>query len=420
MGEVNPYKETGNHRNTKKTTEEFVEQAKSVWGDRYDFSQVDYQGANIKVKVICPEHGEFWVKPLDLLHGHGCSACAGTRRLNNDIFIQRAKEKHGDDRYDYSLINYKNLSDKIPIICHKKDENGNEHGIFYQSPRNHLQGDGCPKCNRSFKKTTEEFIEQARKVHGDKYDYSKSVYVSNKTPIIIICPKHGEFIQKPLSHLQGQGCQKCYYERSGNLRRKSLGDFIRQANEIHNGKYDYSKVNYVNGKTPVTIICPKHGEFQQTPEKHINRGQGCPYCSESHMERDCAIYFEKNGIAYERQKKFPWLKYKQYLPLDFYLPEFNVAIECQGEQHYRQYDAFTGKRSLEEVTMRDELKNRLCKEHGIEILYLSHSLQIISHSDIYNKNNVFTSIKKMVECVNETKNTLFEAIVKDVITTLHC
>ena len=168
----------------------------------------------------------------------------------------------------------------------------------------------------------------------------------------------------------------------------------------------------MNNKTPVTIICPKHGEFQQTPEKHINRGQGCPYCSESHMERDCAIYFEKNGIAYERQKKFPWLKYKQYLPLDFYLPEFNVAIECQGEQHYRQYEVFTGKRSVEEVTMRDELKNRLCKENGINILYLSHSPQIISHSDIYNDDNVFTSIKKMVEYIKNEKTHYLKRLLK--------
>ncbi len=408
MSNAIPYKEIGSHRNTKKTTEEFISQAKNVWGDKYDYSKTIYDGVNKKVIIVCPEHGEFEIKPIDFLHGHGCPACGGVKRLTNSSFIEKAKSVHGN-KYDYSLVNYKNNSTPVEIICHQKDANGNEHGVFIQTPRNHLQGDGCPKCFKSFKKTTEEFIQQARAVHGDKYDYSKVVYNGNKTPITIICPKHGEFTQTPIYHLQGHGCQKCYYERSGQLRKKSLEEFIKQANEIHNNKYDYSKVNYVNNKTLVTIICPKHGEFQQTPEKHINRGQGCPICDESHMERDLAIALEKGQIIFEREKRFKWLKLKNYMPLDFYLPNYNIAIECQGEQHYREYPEFNGKRSLESVTERDVLKNHLCLANGIKVLYFAHSKTIIGHSDIYNEDNVFTTYSSLIEYIK--KKTLFEEII---------
>ena len=393
----------------KKTNDEFLSQIKAIWGDKYDFSKVVYNGATNKVTVICPKHGEFQIRAADLLHGHGCPACGGVKRLTTQSFIERARKIHGD-KYDYSLVDYKNLSTPVQIICHEKDDNGNEHGVFLQTPRNHLEGDRCPKCFKSVKRTQEQFLTQAKAVHGDKYDYSKSIYKSNKTPIVITCPKHGDFVQTPLYHLQGHGCQKCYYERAGQTAKKSFDDFVKEAKQIHGDKYDYSKVEYVNRKTPVVIICPKHGEFLQTPEKHLNRGQGCPLCSESHMERLCALTFEKQGIPYEREKKFDWLVNKQKLPLDFYLPDYKIAIECQGEQHYRVYDVFGGKDMLSKRILIDELKNKLCCQNGIKMYYLTHSLTIMSVSNIYNSENTFTDIKKLLSAING--NTLFEEIVR--------
>ena len=104
--------------------------------------------------------------------------------------------------------------------------------------------------------TTEEFIQKAQAVHGDKYDYSKVNYVNYRTRVLIICPKHGEFLQRPDIHLQGKGCTKCGRERIGIASSKSKEQFLQEARKVHGDKYDYSKVDYVNYQTKVTIICP--------------------------------------------------------------------------------------------------------------------------------------------------------------------
>ena len=124
---------------------------------------------------------------------------------------------------------------------------------------------------------TENFINKAKQIHNDKYDYSKVNYVNSKTKVCIICPKHGEFWQEPRHHLSKHGCPMCGKENSDRKQSSTLNEFIKKSNQIHNGKYIYDKVNYVNAETKVCIICPKHGEFWQAPHSHL-RGQGCPKC----------------------------------------------------------------------------------------------------------------------------------------------
>lgn len=135
------------------------------------------------------------------------------------------------------------------------------------------------------KKTKEQFVEDARRVHGDKYDYSKVDYVNSRTKVCVICPKHGEFWQKPNSHLNGQGCKQCYNDIVGDSLRTTKEGFIEKARKIHGDKYDYSKVEYINNKTEVTIVCPIHGEFKQRPDKHIIKGNGCKLCRSDSMKR---------------------------------------------------------------------------------------------------------------------------------------
>lgn len=127
------------------------------------------------------------------------------------------------------------------------------------------------------KSTTTDFVKKSQDIHGDKYDYSKSIYINNSTPIEIICKKHGSFLQKPLDHLRGRGCKKCYEDRRGMSLKPSLEDFIKKSREIHGNDYDYSNSIYVNNRTKLKITCPKHGEFSQSPNKHLS-GQGCPLC----------------------------------------------------------------------------------------------------------------------------------------------
>lgn len=127
--------------------------------------------------------------------------------------------------------------------------------------------------------TTNEFIERARKVHDDKYDYSKVEYANSRTKVCIICPEHGAFLQLPYDHLKGRGCRKCGIIRTHNYQRKSIEDFINQAISIHNNRYDYALFAYNSAHDKSQIICPIHGIFLQSPDSHL-RGHGCPKCGD--------------------------------------------------------------------------------------------------------------------------------------------
>ena len=189
--------------------------------------------------------------------------------------IEKFKAIHGN-KYDYSKVEYRNTHEKVCIICP-------EHGEFWQTPHNHLKGRGCQKCAKinSAKKRrlqVSDFINKARKIHNDKYDYSKVEYVNSQTPVCITCPEHGEFWQTPSNHLKGKGCLKCSYIKRKKSQTYTAEEFIKKAKLAHSNKYDYSKVEYVNSQTPVCIICPEHGEFWQEPASHLS-GCGCPFCA---------------------------------------------------------------------------------------------------------------------------------------------
>lgn len=197
---------------------------------------------------------------------------SGPRVKDTKSFVEKAIWKHGN-KYDYSETTYVNAKTKVKIVCPS-------HGGFWQIPNNHVSRSGCMDCHlESQIMTTCEFIEKATKVHGEKYDYSSTEYGGhNKDHVKIICTKHGEFWQPPTSHLSGRGCPSCKSEVVGDFHRKSLCDFITQAQDVHEGKYLYDFVEYNNSKKKVVIICPEHGEFKQDPNHHLN-GRGCPECA---------------------------------------------------------------------------------------------------------------------------------------------
>ena len=118
---------------------------------------------------------------------------------------------------------------------------------------------------------------KARVIHGNKYDYSLVDYVNAKTKIKILCPIHGVFEQVPNYHLSKCGCALCGVDKIIKKNKGSESDFINKANLVHNNKYDYSKINYINAHTKIGIICPEHGEFTQRPNNHLN-GNGCSIC----------------------------------------------------------------------------------------------------------------------------------------------
>ena len=377
------------------TTEEFIRRAKEVHGDRYDYSKVEYVNTRRKVCIICPKHGEFWQIPLHHLKGSGCPNCVGKKRLTTEEFIRRAKEVHGD-RYDYSKVEYVNARTKVCVICP-------EHGEFRQTSSEHLRGQGCPKCGQEKKvssstMTTEEFIRRAKEVHGDRYDYSKVEYVNTRTKVCIICPEHGEFLQIPNNHLQGQGCPYCAQEKHNS----NTEEFIRKAKDVHGDRYDYSKVKYVNAYTKVCIICPIHGDFEQNAHSHLN-GRGCPKCNESQMEKNTAKFLEENNIEYIRQARKTDLVWLGRQSLDFYLPKYNIAIECQGEQHFKTVAFFGGKKGYSDRLKKDSSKYNKCLSNNVKLIYyvpeslVEEVTNNTKYNNIYNSENVFTNLTEINE-----------------------
>jgi hypothetical protein len=178
----------------------FIEKAKIKHSNKYDYSKVNYINSRTKIKIVCPIHGEFEQILNNHLTGSGCNECNNNNKKAKISFIEKAKIKHSN-KYDYSLVNYANNKTKIKIVCPI-------HGEFNQIPNDHLTGNGCSLCgNKNLNK--ELFIEKARLIHGDKYDYSKIYYLNNKIKIKIVCPIHGEFEQRADHHLQGVSCPIC-------------------------------------------------------------------------------------------------------------------------------------------------------------------------------------------------------------------
>ena len=313
----------------KMTTESFIEKAKIVHGNKYDYSLVVYNGCQEKVKIICPEHGEFKQTPAGHLTGRGCPICryisSGMKRvMTKDKFIEKAREIHGD-KYDYSKVNYINNSTKVCIICHEKDENGKEHGEFWQTPTAHLdKKQGCPRCTNNHRYTTQEFLE-------------------------------------------------------------NLPDWIKE-------RYDFSEFEYVSTHKKSTLICPEHGKFLISPH-NIRKGIGCPSCSESKIERELSLFLEEYKAKYVREYKEDGFG-KQ--TIDFFLPDFRVAIECQGIQHFQPTDfAGRGKEWAEQEYKHnielDCRKQILCNECDIKLIYFTH--EDVEHLIDHDKNTHFNGFK---------------------------
>ena len=247
----------------------------------------------------------------------------GKPRLTTKEIIKRFRKKYGN-KYGYSKVVYSGMHKKVIIICH-------DHGEFLQSPWYHLKKKyGCRKCanyESSVRqlKDTDYFVSKAIKLHGNKYDYSKSIYTGCKNKLIVICPIHGHTEQTPSNHLsnKGGGCKACGIETRSNTRKLSVDVVMKRFKENHGDTYDYSLVEYTNTETPVTILCKKHGEFYQRPNNHM-KGTGCPkcFCKKSKMETELF-----NWLPVKAEQGNRSLIGKE---IDIYMADKNIAIELNG------------------------------------------------------------------------------------------
>lgn len=277
----------------KLTTEEFIKQAQKVHGNEYDYSEVDYFNSSTKISIKCNVHGVFFMHPNDHKRGQGCKKCKSNLRTT-ESFISECNLIHSN-KYTYENTVFTGLKSKVIVKCPI-------HGDFKVEARSHLRGAQCGKCV-GLGWTTKMFIRESNKVHLNKYDYSNTIFKSFKTKLEIICPKHGLFLQTPMAHLKSSiGCLKCSREFVGSNRRKSTEQFISEACNVHSNKYKYTKVVYSTSETPVTITCPVHRDFEQTPENHL-QGHGCHGCVKSgfNVDKPAILYYLEvdNGKAYK-------------------------------------------------------------------------------------------------------------------------
>jgi hypothetical protein len=380
------------------TISEFIEKANKIHNNKYEYLNLKEPFfIHDKIAIKCPIHGIFYQTGVVHLNNHGCPKCAANVKLTTESYLAKLKNKYGEI-FDYSKVkNYVDCNSPITLICKKHNYEYTKKAYI------HLNKNACPLCRKETQghrkdytqKEFDQLKEKLNKIHNNKYDYSliklKGFQLSH--PVKIICPIHGVFKQRIFEHIKGIGCAKC-----AGVGKFTQEEFIEKANKVHNNKYDYSKVNYVNSSTKVEIICPTHGSFFQTPANHL-QGQncpkcaktsdaqtfiekankihnnkydyskvnylgsarkveiicpkhgsfwqtpnshlcnaGCPSCANSRGEDYLRKIFIENKINFEAQKTFEGCKDKKLLRFDFYLPDFNTCIEYQGIQHYEVCD----------------------------------------------------------------------------------
>ena len=397
----------------KLTQEEFLERAKEVHCDTYRYDKTVVKGSKIPVTITCPIHGDFEQRPGDHLRGCGCPLCGieksrKAKRNTTEEFIEKAKKVHGN-KYDYSKVEYIDKLTPVIIICPI-------HGEFTQTPDTHLNGSGCQKCGvekskqtaTSQKLTTEKFIEKSRKIHGDKYDYSKVEYINSHTPVKIICKIHGEFEQSPTNHLCGKGCPICggknmtteqFIEKARIIHgdRHEYEEFKERVYKLYGNKYDISKVDLKNCNENGKICLIYHDEstgediefyrtlksflkgkciFPEKSSKKINIDELIEKCTGLYgdlydLSRITKYGYDKKYNIYIKCPKHGWVKVNIYT----FLKGYGCPL-CKKERHHYKYTTESYKEACRKVhgdkydlskVSFDGIKNKItviCPTHG--------------------------------------------------------
>ena len=385
--------------------------------------------AHDKVPIDCYKHGVFHQKAYAHLQGRGCpecgkQLCADGRALTTEEFITNSRKRYGD-RFDYAKTHYIRKDVAVTLTCCY-------HGDITLTPDNHRWSKhGCPQCDIDIPEAIrkQKVLERAKKIHGDKYDYSRTNFKNTTEKTEIVCSSHGSFWQSLYDHtVRGTDCPGCalennklskddfikksqeihgnqydyskvIYETNASMvtitcpkhddfiqraashlagckckkcfveeSRRSAQEFIENAKKIHGDKYDYTKVVYLGNKKKVEIICPTHGSFWQKPNTHVSSGNGCRFCSESKGEIAVEIFLKKYGINYIREYRLVPNLYRY----DFYLPGLDIFIEFHGIQHYVPVPIFGGREAYLNVVKRDRIKKLLVKASGGRLVTLTY------------------------------------------------
>ncbi len=343
------------------TKGDFINKANSKHNKRYSYVNVVYKNNKQKVSITCQRHGDFLQIPGNHLSGQGCPKCANNQRKSAENFIVESELVH-NKVYNYHKVVYVNCDTDVKIEC-------KIHGFFYQTPYTHLQGSGCPICVGK-NKTTPVFIDEANQIHAFNYSYTKSIYKDSKTKLVITCHVHGDFVQSPSNHLAGHGCTKC----GGKNRLTKNYEYTKKANLVHNFRYDYNKLNYINSKTKIIITCRIHGDIEQLPHNHL-RGHGCLKCKLSKGEKTIFKVLANENMQFKTQYQFEDCIYKRKLLYDFalFFNEKITLIEFHGEQHYKSINFFGSESNFEKILIRDKIKQDYACANNIELLIIPYT-----------------------------------------------
>lgn len=362
------------------TTEQFIARARERYGDAFSFERCEYRNMKTPVLVTCPEHGEVEVNPDSFLNRAriGCPRCSKAtpkkpRKYTTESLVAAYREIWGDE-FDYSEVVYAGFAEKVKITHRRCGR------TFEQVAGSHFKY-GCRPCSARDRgealrdKSKARFLDRARAIHGDDYEYTLDDFVDMKTHVDIRCRKHDfMFRASPNNHLHPTaptGCPKCGWDKRSAFHSAGAEAFVAKAREVHGDVYDYSGVIYKNNRTKVAIRCTEHGVFMQSPWSHISKS-GCPSCSGSRMERYIASILEVRGINFLAQHSFPDCKRRHPLPFDFAIlqPDGSVAgiIEYHGDQHFRPVEYFGGATAFRDRTINDHLKASYCRRNGIPML----------------------------------------------------
>lgn len=401
------------------TQTQFIEKARTIHGDKYDYSLVSYRITYDIIELICHVHGNFTLVADRHMRGDGCPRCSSilsglSHRASTGLkFISKANKVH-NNCYNYSKTVYVKSTEKVIITCQS-------HGDFTQTPAEHLNlrngiTTGCPKCgfNRSSIKKAlpyNIFISKANKIHNNKYTYIESTYVNTISKVDIVCSTHGIFKQTASSHMEGSNCPKCAKLIRINTPSRTTEDFINACNIIHNNKYDYSLVSYIDCRFNIDIICPTHGLFKQRASGHLS-GHGCKKCihliSKWEQEVQAIVYKKYTDTIFNDRVVLRGYE------MDLYIPSINTAIECAGDywhcnpkKYKADYINRYKKLPASEIWKIDAKKHALITELGINLIVLWESeWKIIKRMyNIDGTNIALNAFLTMLETSNNNTNT---------------
>ncbi len=361
-----------------KTTEEFIEAARKIHGDKYNYDEVVYTKSKNRVKIWCNSCQKYFDQTPDShLRGKGCRFCASKKKAqkwsyDTTKFVKKAEEVHGKGKYDYSDTVFSGIDNYVTIRCLK-------HGLFTQTAHNHLKGHGCKECANDLLSETRRtpFLDAIKKVDNRFYPITPiQEYKNSNSPIYATCPVHGEFKTTIHDLLENKYCcPDCAHSAVGFGRRYDADKFQEVLNNRGLGG-SFKVLDYETSDKPANIQCLSCGSvFTRSPNGLLSNPR-CPNCYERkssyRLEELVQGLLNNSGIFFEKQKTFSWLKRtNRPLSLDFYIPKYNLAIECQGLQHFQPVEYFGGEERFKIVLQNDTTKFDLCRQHGVRLLYFS-------------------------------------------------